>query len=123
MDIELIALVAGVILSLLFSYVPGLDVKFGSLSGQVKRLVMLGVLVAAVLGIWGAGCAGLWGVCYPWRDVLRAFIMALIANQGTYLITPPTDRYIVANNAGWLSRYGKDNIDDDREADNPGEVA
>ncbi len=88
MDTELLMAVAGFVLSLAFSYVPGLQNKFGELGSEHKRLVMLVCLVAAVGFIWGAGCLDLWGVCYAWQDVVRGFFIALVTNQGTFLITP-----------------------------------
>jgi len=104
MDIELVAAIAGLLISALFSFVPKFDVWYAALEGAYKRLIMLVVLLGSVLAIWGAGCIGLWGTCLPWRDVLRAFLVALAANQSTYLITPKTNRVREADTAAWVVR-------------------
>ena len=108
MDIEIIAAVAGLLLSALFSFVPKLNTTFAALDGTYKRLIMLGTLVAAVLLIWGAGCIGLWGECYEWREVVRAFLAALVANQATYLITPLPAAVKSAQVDGRIGRMGAD---------------
>lgn len=93
---ELLVSIAGIILSLAFSYVPGLDVKFAALEGVYKRLVMLGLMVLAAAGAFGLSCAGLvdaatcdqagaWGL-------VQLFIFAAIANQSAYMLSPETER-------------------------------
>ena len=47
---SLLASIAGVVLSLAFSYIPGLSTWYGGQSAQAKSLVMLGCLVVATLG-------------------------------------------------------------------------
>ena len=42
---EFLAAVAGVVLSLAFSYVPGLRDWYEALAGEFKRLIMAGVLL------------------------------------------------------------------------------
>ena len=91
----LIPSVAGIVLSLAFKYIPRLAPWYESRTPQIKSLVMLGSLVAAVAVIMVAGCANLaWpGVCQGdgWRNVLQGFVLALVAtataNQATYLVT------------------------------------
>jgi hypothetical protein len=88
---ELSAL-AGVILSLAFSYVPGLSAWFGDKEPTVKRLIMAGVLLVAVAAIFGLSCAGVLtaATCDQPGAVglAAAFLSALVANQATYLISP-----------------------------------
>lgn len=88
---ELLALVAGSVLSLLFSYIPGLRTKFAALCGETKRLIMAGLLMIVTIGIFALVHFGaltpseplsIWGYIY-------LFIQALIANQGTYTLSPP----------------------------------
>lgn len=89
---ELISSIAGIILSLLFSYVPGLNAKFAALEPIYKRLAMLVLLFLTAAGIFGLSCAklidavtcdqeGIWGL-------IGLFIMAAIANQTTYMLSP-----------------------------------
>jgi len=92
--------VAGVLLSLLFSYAPGLRLWFAALgagdpndTGERKRLVMLGLLAA----VWVAMIAldyfqvfhlGLTYDRQGWAVMVWALISAVISNQGAYSITP-----------------------------------
>ena len=113
---ELLVAIAGIILSLAFSYVPGLDVKFAALEGVHKRLVMLGSILLAAAGAFGLSCAGLldastcdqagaWGL-------VQLFIFAAIANQSAYMLSPETERVLDAKlvRDGWdldsLERIG-----------------
>ena len=57
MTAEQIAAIAGAILSLAFSYIPGLRQKYEPLSAEVKRLVMLGLLVLVVAGVFALACS------------------------------------------------------------------
>ena len=91
-----LAAIAGVILSLLFSYVPRLSDWYAGLDGTHKRLVMLTLLVIAAGGVLGLSCgnvvvavtcdkAGILGL-------VQALIAAIIANQSTFLISPQKSR-------------------------------
>ena len=97
-------LVAGVVLSLVFSYVPGarhwfdsLDKKHGEqVGGNYKRLVMLGLLALVALGAFGLGCLGRYdGVTCDvdgiWK-LLEVFVLAAIGNQTAYTISPKIRR-------------------------------
>lgn len=88
----LLAAIAGILLSLAFSYIPGVNAKFTLLEGIYKRLIMLGLTLVAAGGIFGLSCAGLmdgvtcdqagaWGL-------LGLFIQAAIANQTAYALSP-----------------------------------
>lgn len=93
---EVLSTMAGAVLSLLMSYVPGLRTKFAALIPEVKRLWMLGLLAGVTGAIAGLSCAGvLAGVTCTevglWQ-LLWMFILALIGNQAMFEITPqPTD--------------------------------
>lgn len=87
-----IAAVAGILLSLLFSYVPGARDWFDMLEGTHKRLVMLGLLAVASIGIFVLGCAGVIEGLPCTQDgavgVLKLFIAAMVTNQTAYTISP-----------------------------------
>jgi hypothetical protein len=93
---DFLALVAGVVLSLVFSYVPGLSAKFAALDPTVKRLYMLGLLVLTAAAIFGLSCASvLTGVTCDKPGLLQMIeilILAVIANQSTYQISPQIKR-------------------------------
>ena len=86
--------VAGVVLSLACSYVPGLRDWFAGLDGDRKRVIMLAALVVVSLGAFGLTCAGVLGgtavQCSQKGaiDLFWAFAAALVANQAAYLISP-----------------------------------
>jgi hypothetical protein len=91
---ELLSAIAGILLSLLASYLPGFSAWFDRLEAIHKRLVMLGLLAASALAIAGLSCAGLWSPGLPPACdrssgllAMQAFLLALIANQSAYLIT------------------------------------
>lgn len=99
MTSEKLAIAAGIILSLLFSYVPGLNDWYQKLEGTYKRLIMLSALVMVTAGAFGLSCwnifpkpivtcdlAGAWGL-------VDALFKALVANQTTYLITPKPAKF------------------------------
>lgn len=94
---ELIASVAGILLSLAFSYIPGLRVKWAAVDPDKQRLIMLGLVVLVAGGIFGLGCAN-WLIVNLSCDqagiqkLVGIIIVALIANQSIYAISPlPAD--------------------------------
>ncbi len=94
-----LSLIAGVFLSLSFSYIPGLNAWYAALEPTQKRLVMLALLLASALGLVGLSCIDAYTqirtgfaalACTPqglW-DALRLFIQALAANQAAFLVAP-----------------------------------
>lgn len=109
MSAEMIAAIAGGLLSLGFSYIPGLSGWFERLgelpedgydNGTSKRLVMLGLLLLVSASVFGLVCSG-WGEIVfggsepvPTCDqegvmgLIRVLILAVMANQSIYQITP-----------------------------------
>ena len=89
---ESLAMVAGIVLSVLFSYVPGLKGWFEKFGPETKRLVMLGLLALVTAGSFGLACAGvLTGIECTGAGAFRvigAFVLAVIANQSAYAISP-----------------------------------
>jgi len=96
MTADTLALFAGAFLSLLFSYVPGLNTWFDALEIVHKRLVMLALLIIVAVAIVALACAGLGadlGLAITCDKagligMLRALVLAIMANQSTYKLTP-----------------------------------
>lgn len=95
MSAEMLAGYAGVVLSLLFSYVPGLAPWFDGLDKKWKQLIMGMSLVVVAGVIYALGCAGISGdfglavTCDRKGavELINMLMAALVANQGAYLIT------------------------------------
>jgi hypothetical protein len=96
--------VASAILSLGFSYIPNLRDWYQRLGqredgsddgGTKKRLVMLILLALVTMAIFGLSCAGLaTDFALPVScdqpgaiGLVKALVMAVAANQGTYMLT------------------------------------
>ena len=98
MSAEEISIISGVILTLFFSYVPRVNVKFAAIKAEYKQLIMLGLLFLVSAGAFGLAC---WGkgayfgieiVCSEAgaAELIRSFVFAIVANQGVYKISPQT---------------------------------
>lgn len=91
MNSELLASISGIVLSLLFAYVPGISQWYDALTGEYKRLIMAGLLLVVSLAIFGLSCAGYLNLVTCDQDgavgLVRIFVMALVANQSAYLIS------------------------------------
>lgn len=99
MTVELLSSISAILLSLAFSYIPGIEPWYEPLPSNTKRLIMVGVLFVVSLGAVGLACTGLAaevgleltcdraGVL----QVVSAFIAALVANQAAYKLTPRKD--------------------------------
>jgi len=88
---ETISMIAGVALSLAFGYIPGLSTKFDELEPTLKRLCMGLCVVAVGLASIAWGCVGTNSVSCDTDTVvnsIRSIIMALMANQSMYAISP-----------------------------------
>jgi hypothetical protein len=96
MTADTLSSICGALLSLTFSYFPGAADWFNRQDGTRKRLVMLGLLALTSLAAFGLSCT-------PWAHglgiplacsqegalgLLRTFVLAVVANQSTYLISP-----------------------------------
>jgi uncharacterized membrane protein len=92
MTVELLSAIAGILLSLAFSYIPGLKTWYDQLAADAKRLVMLGALFLVAAAIYGLSCAGIYQIV-PCDQaglvkMIEIFVLALVANQSTFLISP-----------------------------------
>jgi hypothetical protein len=96
MTAEFLSLVAGGVLSLLFSYIPGANSWFAGLQTTSKRLIMLAFLALTAGVVFGLSCTS-WGAAWGIeiacdqggaQKLVTAFVLALVANQATYGISP-----------------------------------
>lgn len=92
---DFLAAIAGVLLTLVFSYVPGISDKYAALDETYKRLIMLILLALAAGGAMALACAGL-GPDFnlPFTcdragavELVRSFVFAVMANQSFYKLT------------------------------------
>ncbi len=83
---ETLSALAGLLLSLAASYLPGFRQWFDALTGERKRLLMLGLLALATAGVAGFELLNRRPLDLP--GVAAAFVAALAANQAAYLISP-----------------------------------
>ena len=96
MTAEMLASIAGAILSLLFSYVPGLNTWFAALGGEVKRLIMLVALALVAVGSYYLSCSGFGGflglppICNPEgiASLVMSLLAAIVANQSVFKLSP-----------------------------------
>jgi putative flippase GtrA len=84
---------AGILLSLIFSYIPFVNDWYAPKDSQTKSLIMLVALAVVAGGAYGASCLGWWPVVVCGlvgaKTLVTAFVAALITNQATYKISPP----------------------------------
>ena len=87
--------IAGILLSLIFSYVPQVQEWYGAKDSKTQSLIMLGLLALVAVATYGISCAGWWpGLTSVTCDqagiksLIEAFVAAVIANQATYVISP-----------------------------------
>jgi putative flippase GtrA len=94
---EILAAVAGIILSLAFSYIPNLRTWFAEKPKEQQQLSMLALMFVVAAASYGLACAGiltdLFGVALScdkagMLGLIRALIFAIMANQGIYQLTP-----------------------------------
>lgn len=94
MTSELLGSIAGIVLSLVFSYVPGLSGKFAQLESSLKRLIMAALLLIVAAAAFGLSCAKVFATVECSEagalGLVKVFVLALVANQSAYLISPET---------------------------------
>ncbi len=101
MTSEILIGISGAVLSLLFSYIPGLRFWYAGLVGETKQLIMLGLLVLTTGAVYALSCAGVInvGVACSKEGIIalvKLLILGIVANQSTYLITPKTNDAVIA---------------------------
>ena len=91
MNAEQLSAIAGVILSLGFSYIPKLKQWFESKESDVKQAIMGLALVIVACAVFGLSCAGVFDTVACTQTGFVGFagvlVSALVSNQATYLIT------------------------------------
>ena len=95
MTSELLVGISGIVLSVGFSYIPGLRTWYAAKSEEFKKLFMLGLLVLVTGAAFGLGCAGLvaTGIVCTWMGAWQLaglLITAIVSNQSIYKISPQT---------------------------------
>jgi hypothetical protein len=99
---EVLAGIAGVLLMLAFNYIPKLNVTFAALEPEIKRSIMGGLLLVVCVIIYVGQCYGaLWsaGLTCDKAGILHLawiYVVAVMANQGTFSIAPRTEAVKVA---------------------------
>lgn len=96
MTAEILSSIAGVVISLAASYVPGFSDWYARLDGSHKRLLMLGMLAVSSIGIYALACAQLGEALEITLrcdqegalTLARAFLTALVSSQAAFTISP-----------------------------------
>lgn len=86
-----LAITAGILLSLAFSYIPGLSTWYDGKNAQTKALIMALALFIVAAGALGLSCVN-WGAYFECTEAglqtaVSAFVAALVSNQATYGLT------------------------------------
>ena len=90
-----LSLIVGAFLSLVFTFIPGVRPWYANLEATWKAAIMALMLLLTTAAIFGLSCIPSSPYQYFTCDVdgfwqaLALFVTALIANQGTYLLTSP----------------------------------
>lgn len=109
---EILAAVSGVVISLAFSYVPGLNRKFAYLAEEHKQLLMAGMLLVVAAAVFGLGCAGILTIGIACTQggsyqLIWIWIVAIMANQGIHRLSPKTGTVKDAMVTGEEDRFVK----------------
>lgn len=88
-----IAGIAGAFLSLIFSYVPGLNTKFAALPKETQQLAMAGLMLLVTIVIVALGCYKVVQINLTcdqsgWVQAIWVFLSAIMANQATFRLSP-----------------------------------
>lgn len=93
--IDTLALIVGVALSLLFKFIPGFKTWYDALADEYKGLIMAAIVFLSAAVLYGLSCVGWLEGLWPGlgltcdqaglSGLIRAVVLALTANQATYL--------------------------------------
>lgn len=88
---EQLTYIAGIVLSLIFAYIPGIKTWYDVKDSATKALIMAGMLLLVVVGVFGLACAGfsfnaVTVSCtkVDLMNLIQVYIFALIANQASF---------------------------------------
>ena len=89
---EFVSSIAGIVLSLAFTFVPGLNEWYEPLVKSKKQLIMLGALAVVTAASVVLACVGWFNspaTCdqVGIQQAITAFIAAAVANQAIYKLT------------------------------------
>ena len=88
MTADLISSVAGIVLSLALSYVPGLSKVWDAQPSDTKRAILGLLLVASAAGAFVWQYQGdVSQLTAHWPGAVQALIAALVASQAAYVVT------------------------------------
>lgn len=81
-----LVVIASLLLSLIFEYLPGASTAFGKLVPEQKKLVMAGLLLLTTVSVFTLSCYSPWTFVScdqpgAWA-LVEAFALAIAANQG-----------------------------------------
>lgn len=84
--------IAGLLLSVLGSYIPGFNTWFAKKSKEFKQLLMLIAILVVAVVIAVLSFTGVWVLIAPTKNgvimLVLYVLMAIVSNQGVYSITP-----------------------------------
>jgi len=91
MTAERLGAIAGLGLTLIFSYAPGLSVWYEKQSGQVKSLIMLAALVVSAGAIFGLSCYSPWQIVQCTEEAAwglgEMLFYAIVLNVSSHALT------------------------------------
>lgn len=100
MTAEVLSGVLAILWSLILNYIPGVNDWYAKQTSGIKSLIVLiglFVISAVSIGIACAGLAGDFGISTTCDksgiiEAGKVFVIALVASQGMYLISPQTKK-------------------------------
>lgn len=89
---DILSAAGGILLSLIFSYAPGVRPWYGTLDAQQKALVNLGSVIVIAVGVFALGCFGIIDGLVQCKvagvkELISAIIAVAISNQAAYGLT------------------------------------
>jgi len=94
MTAELLTKLSGILVSLVFSYVPVVNSwYYNKLPKEWRGLFMAGVMLLITVLFFVFGCYGMFNIQIDCtsksvESLVTTYFWALLLNQGTYLVTP-----------------------------------